>query len=318
MRTPKRKEYEHECLLFGYAHTMTTVLISGASGFIGSEITRQLRLAEHTVLHLVRRTAKSAHERSWDPESGHINQEDIDTADAVINLSGASIGRLPWTPSYKKILLTSRLNSTKTLTTAMVRSAQPPRVFLSGSAVGFYGSQPGKILTEKSPRGDDFLARLTNAWEKEAEPAQSVSRVVNFRTGLVLGNGGILRILRKVAQFGLAGPLGNGEQHWPWISLHDEAAAIIHLMTSSLSGPVNLAGPESCTAAKIMKNLAQRAHRPYWFPAPAWAISALLAEAGRELMLADQNQSSELLRSDGFVFQHQTLDAALDAAGAFG
>lgn len=293
---------------------MSSVLIAGGSGFIGSELTRQLEQAGDTVLRLVRRPARTPSERSWDPEAGWIKTSLVEGVDAVVNLSGASISRLPWTLPYKREILQSRLQATGTLVQAIQRAENPPAVFLSGSAVGFYGDRPGELLTESSVQGSGFLAKVTEAWERAAAPAAARSRVVTLRTGLVVGRGGgALKPLTLLAKAGLAGPVGSGEQIWPWVSLHDEAAAIRHLLDSELAGPVNIVGPEPVPAATVVRELAESLHRPYWLPAPSWALKAALADAGRDLLLADQNVSSQKLTADGFTFRDTTFDAALAA-----
>ena len=290
------------------------IVIAGASGFIGTELVAQLLAAGHTVIRLVRRAPQSADERSWDPASGQLDSTIMDEADAVVNLSGASLTRLPWTRPYKRIILQSRLAATSTLTDAIIRSRNPPEVFVSGSAVGFYGDRPGEILSERSAMGTGFLGQVVDAWEHAAAPANAVSRVVNPRTGVVIGNSGALKPLMLLTRLGLAGPLGDGTQYWPWISLHDEAAAIVHLVTaSSLRGAVNLSGPNPTTSGDITRMLATELGRPYWLSAPKWAIRAALATAGTELLLADQNVSSELLSADGFQFRHPTAIQAIRA-----
>ncbi len=289
-----------------------TVLIAGGSGFIGTELTAQLRADGHTVLTLVRRPSRTPTERSWDPEARWIKTSIIDGVDAVINLSGASISRLPWTLPYKREILQSRVLATSTLTDAILRAESPPAVFLSGSAVGFYGDRPGELLTEESPQGEGFLAKVVEAWERAAAPAAERTRLVTLRTGLVVGaGGGALKPLTLLTKAGVSGPLGSGEQLWPWISLRDEAAAIRHLLDSSLSGPVNLAGPGPVAESIIGKELAEQLHRPFWLPVPGWALKAALADAGRDLLLADQDVSSQKLVADGFVFRDDTVEKAL-------
>ena len=291
-----------------------SILISGGSGFIGTELTRQLRLAGHTVVHLVRHPTRNPDERMWDPDAGWLNPETVERADVVVNLSGASISRLPWTLSYKRTILDSRVNATTTLATAIAKAKNPPSVFLSGSAVGYYGDRPGEVLTEQSAIGTGFLPKVVDAWERASHLASPATRVVNLRTGVVLGPGGLTSTLKLIARLGGAGPLGSGTQHWPWISLHDEAAAIGYLIGSGLQGPVNLAAPHPATAADVMRTIAEDVHRPYWLPAPAWAIKGILADAGRELILSDQNESSQLIVSDGFEFRDTELDETIAKA----
>jgi uncharacterized protein (TIGR01777 family) len=292
-----------------------TVLIAGASGMIGTELGRQLTQAGHTAIRLVRHPTHYPLERQWDPEGGWLNVATVEAADAIVNLSGASLSRLPWTLPYKKQILSSRLQATSTIAAAIARAENPPTTFVSGAAVGFYGDRPGEVLTEQSSQGEGFLPKVVDSWERAAMKASAVTRVVTVRTGLVLGKSGALRPLELMTKLGAGGPLGGGQQHWSWISLHDEAAAIVHLIASStLSGPVNLTGPTPVTAAELSRQLAEKLHRPYWLTLPRWAISATLADAGRELLLSDQTVSSQLLAADGFRFTHETVDEGLDAA----
>lgn len=287
------------------------VLVSGASGLIGTEVCRQLEAAGHTVLRLVRREPLRPREYRWRPAELTIDPSVIDRADAIINLSGASLARLPWTPGYRRTILTSRIHATRTLTDAMAAASRQPQVLLNASAVGIYGDRPGQVLTESSPPATDFLAKVVAAWEREALRAPAGTRVVMFRSGLVLARGGALKPLLPLTAMGLAGPLGGGDQHWPWISLLDEAAAIVHLVESAVSGPVNLVGPEPATANDVMHTLADAMHRPYRLPVPRAAITLALQDAGRQLLLADQLVRPEKLLADGFVFTHSTPAEAI-------
>lgn len=287
------------------------VLISGASGLIGTELRRQLGAAGHTPLRLVRRVARSTDEFRWNPELLSMDAAALDGVDAVVNLSGASLSRLPWTPAYRHTILRSRLQSTRTLADAILSAAHRPRVLLNASAVGYYGNRPGEGLTESSPAGEGFLARVVQAWEREALRAADATRVVTFRTGLVLAKDSAFKPLIPLARLGLAGPLGSGRQHWPWVSLRDEAAGLVHLLTSSLSGPVNLVGPTSATAADVIKALADELHRPYLVPVPAPLLRLALQDAADDLLLADQRVSSALIRADGFSFEQETPLAAV-------
>jgi uncharacterized protein (TIGR01777 family) len=291
------------------------VLIAGASGTIGSEVIRQLEAEGHTAVRLVRREATGPAEVSWSPAEGRLDPAALDGVDAVVNLSGASISRVPWTAGYRRKLLDSRISATRTLTQAMAAASTPPAVFLSGSAEGFYGDRPGETLTEDSPRGLGFLPEVTDAWESAARQAPAGTRVVLLRTGLVLAGAGALTPLRLMTNLGVSGPLGGGRQQWPWISLYDEAAAIVHLLaSSSLSGPVNLVGPTPATADRLMRYLARRSHRPYLVPAPRFALTLILGDAGRELLLADRRLSAAKLLEDGFTFAHPRVDQAVDWA----
>ncbi|MCX7521297.1 TIGR01777 family oxidoreductase [Microbacterium sp. STN6] len=289
------------------------VLICGASGMIGSELARQLEREGDTVLRLVRRRPGSAAEFNWAPSAHIIDFTLMDDVDVVVNLSGASLAHLPWTAGYKEEIRQSRLQATRTLTDAMGMSRRPPAVLINASAVGYYGDRPGARLTESSPKGEGFLADVVDEWETAARLAPEGTRVVLVRSGIVLGNGGAMRPLLPLARLGLAGPLGTGGQHWPWISLHDEAAAIRHLMRSGVEGAVNLVGPSPVTADVLVRELARQLGRPYGLRAPEGLIEFALRDAGRELLLASQKVVPTRLIDDGFVFRHDTVQKAVAA-----
>ncbi|TFC13084.1 TIGR01777 family protein [Cryobacterium algoritolerans] len=288
------------------------VLVSGASGLIGTELCRQLGAAGHTVARLVRRDPRSPNEFRWNPAALTLDEAALGQVDAVINLSGASLARLPWTPGYRRQILESRVQATRTLTDAMRRSVRPPAVLLNASAVGIYGDRPGEVLTEESVPGTGFLAGVVAAWESEAMLAPEQTRVVTLRTGLVIARGGALRPLLPLVRLGVAGPLGRGTAHWPWISLRDEAAAIVHLLDSTLSGPVNLVGPTPASSNDVIKAVARALHRPFKIPVPELVLTLALQDAARALLLADQQVDSTLLQRDGFIFSQRTASEAVD------
>jgi len=288
------------------------VVIAGASGFIGTEVRRQLEEAGHRVTALVRRQSRGQDEARWDPSAGRIEQGVIDAADGVLNLSGASIGRLPWTHSYKREILHSRVSATRTLAEAIASSDRPPSVFVSGSAVGFYGNRPGEDLLDSAPKGEGFLSDVTDAWEKASRLAGPATRLVNARTGIVLGSGGALAPLAPLTRFGLGARIGSGRQHWPWISHRDEASALVHLLTASeLSGPVNIVAPTPATARQITETLARVLHRPHLWVIPTPVVKAL-GDAGHDLMLADQKALPQKLSADGFRFRDTNLVTAFE------
>lgn len=294
------------------------IVIAGASGLIGHALTAELTLRGHRVVRLVRRAARSQDELRWDPRSRHLDPRALTGADAVINLSGASIGRLPWTKRYKRQILSSRIDATSTLVDAIRGAEVTPRVFLSASAAGYYGSRPGEVLTEGSSRGTGFLSDVAAQWETDAMRVSDITRVVTLRNGIVLATDGVLKPLLLLTRLGVAGPLGSGTQHWPWVSLDDEVAALVHLLDSSLEGPVNITGPTPATATALMRHLAKRMRRPFWLPVPAWALRLLLGDAARDLLLVDQQPRPERLLADGFTFRHETVEPAVDAALARG
>jgi len=289
------------------------ILVSGASGFIGTELVRQLEADGHTVLRLVRSKPKLPTDVHWSPSTHVIDSTVMETVDAVVNLSGASTGRIPWTASYKKEILQSRVDATATLAAAISAAKHPPSVYLNGSAVGYYGDRPGEVLTEQSTKGTGFFPDVVGAWEAAAIRVPKGTRVVTLRTGVVVGRGGAFTPLLPLTRFGLGSRFGSGTQYWPWISLHDEAAAIRHLLTSKLSGPVNLSGPTAASANEITSYLARELKRPYLFRIPAPIIKGLLGDAGNDLLLTSQHVTPDLLIADGFEWQHPTVEAAIDA-----
>lgn len=292
------------------------VVIGGASGMIGSELERRLRQRGDEVIALVRRPPRSAAELEWDPAAGRLDASRLRGADAVVSLSGASIGRLPWTRAYRAEILGSRLSATRAIVRALREldgAGSPVPTLVSASAVGYYGSRPGVELDEGAAAGDDFLAGVVTRWEAATAGAPPSTRVALARSGIVIGEGGTVAVLRRLARLGLAGPLGSGRQHWPWISLRDEASALIHLLDSdTVSGPVNLVGPTPASAAEVVRAIAHRLRRPYWLPAPAAALTLALGDAARTLMLADQWVSPRVLLATGFRFADETVQSAIE------
>ncbi|WP_367275883.1 TIGR01777 family oxidoreductase [Microcella sp.] len=295
------------------AATPMRVLIAGASGMIGTELQRQLAAEGHEVRTLVRRRPRTETEFSWAPEARVLDASVFDTVDVVVNLSGASIARIPWTRGYKKQILDSRVQATRALAEGMARAKTPPRVFISGSAVGFYGDRPAARLTEDAAKGEGFLSDVVAAWEEAAMLAPEKTRTVVVRTGLVVGDGGAMTPLKLLTSVGAAARIGTGGQHWPWISLYDEAAAIRHLMTSTLRGPVNLAGPTPATSDRMTRALATAMRRWHLFTIPEGLIAGLMGDAGRELLLSSQKQIPAKLLADGFRFRHETVEQAIEA-----
>lgn len=298
-----------------------SVLIAGGTGTIGRSLQELLLDNGHNVAILTRgSTSLTAPVPlfSWTPGSAldldDISQQWGHRIDAVVNLSGSSISQIPWTKKRKKNILSSRIDSTTTLVNAIGAAQQKPQLFVSGSAVGFYGNRGDEHLTESSSSGEGFLSDVVKAWEDCARPAEKVCSVAYIRTGLVLDKKGALAPIKLLTKFFLSGPLAGGKAWWPWISLHDEVRAIDFILTHKLRGPVNLVGPDPATSGHIMSSLARLMKRPYWFPAPGFAISLILGQAGKELLLSSQHISPDVLTKAGFVFDDKDVTSALTRA----
>lgn len=283
------------------------VLISGASGLVGTEVARQLREQGHEALRLVRREKRAADEVSWDPSKGEIEPGIMESIDAVVNMAGATTGKIPWTKKYMREIIDSRIDSTRTLVNAINSATNKPKVLVSGSASGIYGDRGDEWLNEDSGKGEGFLSDLAFRWEEEAKLAKT--RVVLARTTLVMSKklGALGRLIPLIKLF-VGGPLGSGKQWWAWISLEDEARAIIHLIENEeATGPYNLTAPEPATAAQLIKELARQLNRPAWFKVPSWAMKLLIGVAAEELLLCSQKMTADRLLSTSFKFSHPTL-----------
>jgi uncharacterized protein (TIGR01777 family) len=288
------------------------VLISGASGLVGTELTRQLIEAGHEPFRLVRRAVKASGEVSWNPSRGEIDPGIMESVDAVVNLAGATTGRIPWTKKYKREIVSSRIDSTKTLVAAINRAKNPPTVLISGSASGFYGEGGSNWLTEESPKGEGFLSDLADNWEQEAMKAKA--RVVLVRTTLVMSRKrGALGPLMPLLKLGIGGPIGSGKQFWAWINLVDEAAAIIHLInTPGAQGPFNLTAPEPATCEEMIVGLGRAINRPTFLRIPEFAMKLLIGEAAEELLLVSQKMTANKLIGSGFRFRYPDLQSSIN------
>jgi uncharacterized protein (TIGR01777 family) len=288
------------------------VLISGASGLVGTELVRQLTQGGHEALRLVRTRAKAADEISWNPAKGEIDPEIMENVDAVVNLAGATTGKIPWTAKYKKEIVSSRIDSTRTLVTAINRASNPPKVLVSGSASGFYGEGGSTWLSEESPKGTGFLSDLAHNWEQEAMKARA--RVVLIRTTLVMSRRkGALGPLMPLLKLGVGGPIGSGKQFWAWINLVDEAAAIIHLInTPGTNGPYNLTAPEPATCEEMIVGLGKAIRRPTFFRIPEFLMKLFIGEAAEELLLVSQKMTANKLLASGFRFRYPDLKSSID------
>jgi len=292
------------------------IVVSGASGLIGTSLVEALRLDGHEVVRLVRRPPSGPDQVQWDPSAGRLDPAAVSGADAIVHLSGAGVGDRPWTSRYKATIIDSRVDTTTTIATAAARAETPPRILISASAVGWYGDTGDRVVREGEPAGRGFLPDVCRAWEASTTPAADAGlRVVHLRTGLVLGPGGLLGRLVPLFKAGLGGRLGSGRQYWPWISLRDEVAAIQFLLTADdVCGPVNLTGPEPVTNAEFTAELARQVHRPALVAVPGFALRLALGGFANEGVLVSQRVVPGVLLDHGFTFTDATLSSALGYA----
>lgn len=292
----------------GMVRWIMRIIMAGASGLIGTDMAARLRSDGHDVIRLVRRPPESEAEVRWDPAAGQLDPGCLEGADAVINLSGAGIGDRPWTRGRINELFRSRLDPTRTLAAAMKRLDTPPRTFISQSASGYYGDRGSAVLRENAPNGSGIMARICHEWEAAAHEAPSGVRVVTPRTAVVLSrSGGALGKLLPLLRLGIGGPLGNGRQYWPWMTLPDVSSAFSFLLSAPLAGPVNLCAPESADVNSLIAQLAGALHRPALLRVPAPVLRLVMGKLAEELLLASQRMEPAALGEAGFEWQHPSL-----------
>lgn len=287
------------------------IAITGASGLIGSALVGKLKSDGYTVQRLVRRPTVSSEEIYWNPLESKVDLEALAGVDAVIHLAGAGVGDKRWTKKYKSEILNSRLLGTTTIANAVAEVK--PQVFISSSAIGWYGETGNRAVIESDRGGDDFLSAVCREWESAADLAGDV-RTVKIRTGLVLDpTGGALGRMLPLFRFGLGGKLGNGKQWWSWITLHDHLRAIEFLLENKeISGPVNLTSPNPVTNQEFTSALARALRRPALLPAPAFALKLALGGFSTEI-LGSKKVLPNVLQEAGFNFDFPHIGPALDA-----
>lgn len=284
------------------------IAITGSSGLIGSALVGYLKSEGHTVQRLIRRKPIAPDEVQWDPAAGTIDLAPLEGVDAVIHLAGAGVGDKRWTRKYKAQILNSRLYGTTTIASAVEKIK--PSVFISSSAIGWYGETGNRSCVENDRAGDDFLASVCKEWEAAADLAGDV-RTVKLRTGLVLDpTGGALGRMMPLFKFGLGGKLGNGKQWWSWITLHDQIRAIAFLLEKNVSGPVNLTAPNPVTNSEFTAALARALKRPALFPVPGFALKVALGGFSTEI-LGSKKVLPEKLIEAGFEFDFPHVGPAL-------
>ncbi|GGR66227.1 epimerase [Streptomyces eurythermus] len=292
------------------------IAVAGASGLIGGALVRSLAADGHEVVRLVRRAPRGPDEVRWDPERGRVDAAGLTGCEVVVNLAAAGVGDRRWTPEYKRVLRDSRVLGTAALAEAVASLPEPPRVFLNGSAIGFYGDTGERVVDEDAPPGDGFLAGLCVEWEEAAAPAEEAGvRTVFLRTGLVVARGGgAWGRLFPLFRAGLGGRLGDGRQYWSYIALHDEVAAIRHLVDrEDLSGPFNLTAPQPLTNREVTAAMGRVLHRPAVCAVPGGVLRVVLGEMAGDVLGSQRVVPRRLLES-GFRFAFPGIEEAIRAA----
>jgi uncharacterized protein (TIGR01777 family) len=292
------------------------VAVTGSHGLIGTALLPRLRAEGHRVVRLVRGAPEGSDDVRWDPAAGTIDAASLEGVDAVVHLAGAGIGDKKWTPARKQLILESRTQGTGLLARTLADLDRPPRVLLSGSAVGYYGNRGAEELSEESSPGTDFAAEVCRAWEAATAPAEAAGiRVVQLRTGIVLARqGGVLGRLLLPFKLGLGGRIGSGEQYTSWITIDDHLAALFHLLSAdSIRGPVNVCAPNPVTNAEFTRALGAAVHRPTLLPTPLLPLKVVYGSELVQVLTEGQRVFPRVLERNGHEFAHTTIDDALRA-----
>ncbi|MBT2393709.1 TIGR01777 family oxidoreductase [Streptomyces sp. ISL-1] len=291
------------------------IAVTGSTGLIGTALVRSLRSDGHEVVRLVRRPARAGDEVEWDAHRQYVDVGGLAGCEGVVHLAGAGIGARRWNDAYRKEIRDSRVLGTAAIAEAVASLDVPPRVLIVGSAVGFYGDTGNRAVDESAPPGDGFLPNLVVEWEEAAAAAEEAGiRTAFARTGLVVARkGGAWGRMFPIFKAGVGGQLGNGRQYWSYISLHDEVAALRHILdTESLSGPVNLTAPHPVTNREVTEAMGRALRRPAFFAVPAPVLRAVLGELAEDVLSSQRVLPNRLLESD-FSFAFPGIDEAIRA-----
>jgi hypothetical protein len=288
------------------------VAITGASGLIGRILSEHFQERGWQVLVLVRREPTAPHEIRWDPETGRVETAKLEGLEAVVHLAGASLAEGRWTKQRKRVLWDSRVAGTRSLAAVTRTLRAPPRVWVNASAIGYYGDCGQRTVTEADPAGEGFLAELCQAWEAEVAPISEVSRTVIARFGVVLSpKAGALAKMLPFFRLGLGGKIGSGRQFFSWVSPTDLARAVAFCIErKSVSGPVNLVGPNAVTNADFTAALGRCLGRPAVLPVPEFAVRVRFGEFATEA-LSSLRVAPAVLQNEGFEFEHPQVEQAL-------
>ncbi|MFD5149119.1 TIGR01777 family oxidoreductase [Streptomyces sp. NPDC058401] len=292
------------------------IAVTGATGLIGSALGRSLTADGHEVVRFVRREPAGPGEARWDPARGYVDPAGLAGCEAVVHLAGAGVGDHRWTAAYKREIRDSRVKGTAAIAEAVAAMHEPPATLVCGSAVGYYGDTGDRSVDEDAPAGEGFLPEVCVAWEAAAAPARDAGvRTVYARTGLVVAaEGGAWGKLFPIFKAGIGGRLGNGRQYWSHISMHDEIAALRHIIdTPALTGPVNLTAPEPLTNREVTAAMGRVLHRPAVFAVPAPVMRVVLGEFAQDVLGSQRVRPARLLES-GFVFRYPGIEQSIRAA----
>lgn len=290
------------------------IAITGSTGLLGSALVSMLTTGGYTVVRIVRGRTPAPDSVIWDPEGSGLDPKALEGIDAVVHLAGENIASGRWTAARKTKIKESRAKGTRILCEALAAMANPPKVLISASAIGFYGNRDGEVLKESSSPGSGFLAEVCRDWEAATEPARRKGiRVVNLRFGVILSSaGGALAKMLLPFKLGAGGRIGDGRQYMSWISLDDAAGAVVHALNSEkLKGPVNAVAPGAVTNEEYTKTLGRVLGRPTIFPMPAFAARLAFGEMADELLLSGQHVEPAALLASGYKFRHADLESAL-------